>query len=235
MAAQSLIERYLAGRLSPDETVAFEDHYVSCRRCQDDLRLGVATRRGLAAIPARRESVRRRVRPAHVALGLAAAAGVAGVLLIARDRVSEDVARLGGVLEPPVYLGVAVRGIEESRDSLFAAAMSAYAARRYEEAAKGLGEALAAGVDSAPALFFRAASLLMMGRNRDAEQGFRDVIALGETPYTPEASFFRAKALLRLGNAREAGAELRVVAAKDDELGNWARALADSLGAPPRR
>ena len=34
-----LIERYLAGTLSEDETEALESHYLTCARCQNELRL----------------------------------------------------------------------------------------------------------------------------------------------------------------------------------------------------
>ena len=39
-----LIERYLAGTLSEAEVEALESHYLTCARCQDELRLAAAIR-----------------------------------------------------------------------------------------------------------------------------------------------------------------------------------------------
>jgi hypothetical protein len=41
---KGLVERYLAGKLSEAETEAFEAHYLTCSRCQTELRLGAGIR-----------------------------------------------------------------------------------------------------------------------------------------------------------------------------------------------
>jgi hypothetical protein len=41
---RGLIERYLAGTLSEAEVEAFESHYLTCTRCQNDLRMAAAIR-----------------------------------------------------------------------------------------------------------------------------------------------------------------------------------------------
>jgi anti-sigma factor RsiW len=57
VAAQGMIERYLAGKLSEAEAEAFEAHYLNCSPCQRELRLAVAIRDGLRrAPPGRREA-----------------------------------------------------------------------------------------------------------------------------------------------------------------------------------
>jgi hypothetical protein len=41
---RGLIERYVAGRLSEPEVEAFESHYLTCTRCQNELRMAAAIR-----------------------------------------------------------------------------------------------------------------------------------------------------------------------------------------------
>ena len=86
-----LIERYLAGLLSEPESEALESHYLTCARCQAELRLGSAIRAVLPEVEAAaREPDRgaadvavprfgRRARIGAVAAAIAAV--LAGVLL----------------------------------------------------------------------------------------------------------------------------------------------------------
>jgi tetratricopeptide (TPR) repeat protein len=228
IAEGAFVERYLMRRLSPAELEAFEAHFLTCESCQQAIELGSAIRGALPTVrvvPARRSWV-----TFGAGLGLAAAAGLAAVLLLPSSRPSAELTRLGAVAQAPLYLGVPVRADPAaSADSLFGAAMASYAAERYSEAAPALRAALRAGVDSAPAEFFLAASVLMRGDPEEAEAGFARVIALGDTPYRPEAHFYRAKALLRLGRRTEALADLRSAAALEGIIADQARALADSV------
>ena len=227
-ADRAFVERYLMKRLSPTEQEAFESHFLTCESCQQAIELGSAIRGALPtvrAVPTRRSWV-----TLGAGLGLAAAAGLAAVLLLPSARPSAELTRLGAVGQAPLYLGVPVRADQPaSADSLFGKAMAAYAAERYAEAAPVLHAALRAGVDSAPAEFFLAASVLMSGDAEAAATGFGRVIALGDTPYRPEAHFYRAKALLRLGRIAEALADLRSAAALPGVIGTHAHALADSV------
>jgi hypothetical protein len=75
----------------------------------------------------------------------------------------------------------------------------------------------------------------MTGRAEAAAAAFARTIALGETPYLPEARYYRAKALLRLGRGREALAELEQVGAAAAIIGRDARVLADSIREALRR
>ena len=158
-----------------------------------------------------------------------AAAAIAAVLLIPRDRVSEELAELGRVTQPPVYLGVPVRQAPARPDSVFAEAMSAYVAEEYAAAATGLEEALMAGAGSVPAEFFRGASLLMLGRPDEAERAFSAIIEAGDSPYLAEAHYYRAKALLSLGRASEALQELEAAVNSEGDIRTLASALADSV------
>lgn len=236
VAERALIERYVTGRLGPDEAAGLEEHYLTCARCRQDVRLAAAIRRVLPGVSEKPALPRRRMVRFGIGVGLAAA-GVAAVLLVSPPpgRLSGSLASLGAVLEPPVYLGVQVRATPARADSLFESAMAAYAERRYEVAAEGLRAALEAGVDRPPAEFFLGASALMQDQRRDAAAAFRRVIDLGDTPYRLEARFYLAKALLRLGQGDAALEQLRQTGIGPDEIGVQARALAESVEVTLRR
>ena len=138
-------------------------------------------------------------------------------------------AALGNVLEPPVYLGVAVRGTPVRADSIFERAMNEYASRHYTSAAAGLRAALAAGQDSVPTEFFRGASLLMSNDAEGAAAAFGRVVAKGDTPYLDEAQLYNAKALLRLGRGREARDVLARHKPSDPVHARILSALSDSI------
>lgn len=227
VARESLAERYLAARLAPAAEAEFEEHYLTCAACQFSLRLGAAIRSAVSepVHPARRGWPR--------LLGgtaVLAAAALAAVLLLPRDRPPGELRGLGGLSQAPVYLGVPVRpGEPTAADSLFSLAMDDYGSERWAAAAEGLRAALAAGVDPAAAEFFLGASLLMLDRPQPSADAFGRVVALDESPYVDEAHFYRAKALLRLGRSAEAAGELAHVADRATVVGAYARALADSL------
>ena len=224
---QALAERYVTRKLSETETEEFEAHYLTCPRCQNEVRLAAAIGDAVHDVPQQRTGQR-----AWMVIGggaLAAAAVIALLVLPGTGGPDERLVQLGAVLQAPIYLGVPVRSSEASADSLFNAAMDRYSAARYDEAAAGLESALAAGVDSAPAEFFLGASLLMEDRLRDAADAFERVIALGDTPYLAEAHYYLAKALLRLGRPQEANDHLRTAADGRGELSESATALADSV------
>lgn len=161
VAERELIGRYFAGRLAGEELEEFEAHLLTCGTCQRELRLAGAVRRALRA-PQSAQAARSRIaRPVPLAVGLAAAAALAGLLLLKGRETPEEITRLGAVSQAPIYLGVQVRGAPSQGDSLFGSAMMAYMERRYDAAADKLEAALAAGADSAPAQFFLGSSLLM--------------------------------------------------------------------------
>lgn len=233
-AAEFVIERYAAGRLSETETQAFEEHLLVCDRCQEELTLAVAVREALPEGEADEESVAVQRLPwkgLGAGLTLAAAAVVATVLLLPGGRGSGPIAELGRVTQPPVYLGVPVRQAPARPDSVFDAAMSAYALGDYSNAAAGLDEAMAAGADSAVSQFFRGASLLMLGEAEDATGAFREVLGAGSSPYLAEARYYLAKSLLQLGDPESAVEQLEAVGDDAGEISRLAQALTDSVKA----
>lgn len=224
-------ERYVAHRMAAPEAAAFEDHFVTCAECQDEVRFASAIIAGLphtqAATPGPR-AARRMASRFWIGAGLAIAAGLATFMILRSGPQSELVA-LGAVREPPMYLGIPVRSAGAQRDSLFEVAMESYATRRYTAAATGLRAALAAGEDSVPAQFFLATSLLLDSRASEAVDEFQRVLSHGATPYSAEARYYRAKALLRLGRGADAEAELARLTAADGAVHDMGKALADSI------
>jgi hypothetical protein len=227
---RALVERYVTETLTDEhERADFEAHVIACPRCQDEIRLATAVRTELA----RPASARRPI--PWLPLGLVAAAVLGGVVVFRPAGERAALAHLGAVTEAPIYLGQAVRGTATPADSIFSAAMAAYDDRHYGDAAAGLTRALAAGVDSPPALFFLGASELLTNRPADAAAAFQRVLALGETPYLPEAHYYRAKALLQLGDPAAALAELAQVPAADSSVAGPAATLTDSVRESARR
>ncbi len=92
IVGRALIERYVAGKLSEAEVEALESHYLTCARCQTDLRLAAAIRSVLpevqdtlpdttvSPIAAARSRSGRRTRVLAAAAAIAAV--LAGVLLL---------------------------------------------------------------------------------------------------------------------------------------------------------
>ncbi len=231
VATRGLVERYVAGRVRDDaDQTAFETHVLTCERCREDVRLALLLRAELAA-PVRWRRHRRRTWPLGV--GLAVAASVTALVLL--RPYGAGVRALGGVRDAPIYLGVAVRGSPTPADSLFDAAMTAYNSGDYPGAAAALQRVLAAGADSAPALFFLGVSRLLTDRAAEAADAFRLVVALGDSPYLSEAHYYLAKALLRQGNRAAALRELRAVPTVDKQVAAAAAALADSIRSTERR
>jgi len=227
----AIAEQYVAGRMTEAERIAFEDHFVTCAECQREVRLAAAVRTALGEPGSAKESAPPR-RRAHVGrwigAGLAVAASIAAFAIV-RMQPSSAYAALGGVLEPPAYLGVAVRGTPGRADSIFERAMNDYASRNYTAAAAGLRAALAAGQDSVPTEFFLGASLLMSNDAREAAAMFGRVVERGDTPYLDEAQLYEAKALLRLGRGREARDVLARHKPSDPVLAGIFSALSDSI------
>ena len=207
---QGTPRRYLAGTLTPEAAAAFEDHFLTCARCQRTL--------------LRERSSWRVPRIIVAGASLAAAAVVALLLATPRD---EQVA-----LEPvdaPLYLGVDVRAASDHATALFDRAMARYNAAEYDAAARELQQALDAGAPVAPTAFFLGAALLLDGNARAAVDAFTRVIAAGPTPYLDEARFYRAHAYHRLREFDAARRDLAAIA-PDHPLKPEAIQLSNRLG-----
>lgn len=225
------VEQYVTGRMSKAERDAFEDHFVNCAQCQREIQLVGAVRTALrtpSVVVGRAPTWKRISSRRWIGAGVALAAGIAAITIV-RMAPSPALTKLGGVLEPPVYLGVAVRGTVGRADSVFDHAMSQYASQRYGDAAVELRAALAAGQDSVPTEFFLGVSELLTGDARRAAVTLSHVVAKGDTPYLVEAQLYEAKALLRLGRGRDALVVLAQTKPTDPVFSGIFVALADSI------
>ena len=117
-------------------------------------------------------------------------------------------------ITPPPYVALTTRSETDAAERAFAQAMAHYAAGRYDQAARALGD-----IDPAlaHAQFFLGMSELMSGRDAQARAAFDRVVRSGAAPYADEAHFYLAKAALRLKDLDTARRELRV--AIDREAG----------------
>ena len=217
-----LAARYVAGALSPQVRDAFEIHLLECKRCLGEVELATAVRRSLP--PAAASGTRWKI----AALG-AIAAAIVFVAFIGTRATDGALRAAGAVTEAPVYLGVPVRS-GRTPDSLFDAAMQAYARADYQGAAGGLRAALSSGAPVTPASFFLGASLLMLDDARAARDAFTAVLEAGRGPYHDDARLFRARAALRRGDARAAREDLEQLTREGGPLAPSADSLLARLG-----
>lgn len=211
--------RFVAGTLTGDELLRFEEHLLECAACCREVELGISLRAAGSGPRARPR------RWGWAVIGLAAAA----VLVVVTPRTTSDTTRflaLGAVATPPVYLGIPVRADEGH--ARFDAAMQAYGAGDYPRAAEEL-RALSAVLDAPPVHFFLGVSAMMMGADSLALAAYDALLAGMESPYHDEGHYYRAKVALRLGMPARAMADLQQV--RDTIMRAQADALADSIRA----
>lgn len=220
---------YLEGRLPRAGIEELESHLAECPTCRAEI--------------VQLDGLVRPRRSRRVYVAALAAAAAAALLLVTLPRTlrspddapasrnaTERIRALGDVAQAPIYLGVSVRGASEQGMRLFASGMRSYSDGQYSRAITDLQQARAAGVTGPAATFFLGASLLMVGDPKSAADEFARVIAMGRTPYLPEAHYYRAKALLRQDDFDGAVAELeRSVRSGNDPVRSFAQSLRDSL------
>ncbi|HXT16786.1 MAG TPA: hypothetical protein VN706_14200 [Gemmatimonadaceae bacterium] len=240
VADRGLVERYAAGRLRSGETAAFEEHLLDCARCQEALELALAVRHAIGFDDTKTAPHRVRVRAPLLALAAASIVfAIVAVSLTKRSRAdTHGVAGPSAAVLPedaPLYLGAPVRESPTAADSVFADAMSNYTASHYAAAAEELSKVISADKGAEPALFFRGASYLMLGRAREARVDFTRVLAAGDNVYAAEAHYYRARAELQMGDTAAARADAGAVPSNDERVGQRARKLLDALGGDERR
>ena len=130
---QEVIERYLAEKLSEQESAAFEEHFLGCKQCFEELRLHHA-----AAAEMRQRALRKRQMPLtkwnqawKVSLAVAAVLVLAfvSVMVLRRgrtpepqqssvvppDRHEELFKELAEIKTPPLYAPSTIRGSKSDR------------------------------------------------------------------------------------------------------------------------
>ena len=216
--ANGTIARYVAREMGEDEAAAFENHFLTCERCQRSIEVGWSVRAQPAAI-----------RPRYVRTKaiLLTAAAASAIFLGVRGFRNANVKALGVVDTAPIYLGAEMRASGDA-NARFNAAMNAYTAGHYSAAAQQLAVVEEASTDPV-APFFRGASMLMERRARDAAAEFTKVINAGESLYLAEAYYYRAKAHLQRGERDDAVEDLKAATAHAGPMHDNAARLLQQL------
>ncbi len=220
------VTAYLHGALSEERREAFEDHYLACSTCFELLQAADAVRAGLApvGIPAS-PFVPRRVRRLPFLGGLAAAAGVAFAIWVARapeapigpvaptpqvsaastgtspPPAASDAARRAALsrlsdVDPPRFVPLLTRGAGSS--DAFESGMQRYVAGDYRRAVPLLRRAAEADRSSRTLLFLGVSELL----SGDAAAAVRTLSRgrdLGGS-LSEDAALLLAKAQFRAGD-----------------------------------
>src|SRR5262245_3916365 len=108
IAEQELVERYVRGLLPPEEEAAFEEHFLDCAQCQDDLAMERNLGRGVRAVAAE-----------DAARALAAGGLLAWLARQGRTaRLAGALAALALVLVPALWLASRNRQLERTAEVL---------------------------------------------------------------------------------------------------------------------
>lgn len=138
-------ERYLMGRLPPDEAACFEEHSMSCAECLDRLETAEKLQLGLRAVAAREVTaeavklgllarlVRSRLAPVAFTALLAAAVLPAGLLWRRADRLEDELARAREELAQPAPSPAPVPEVGTLRSQLEEQRLRAETARQERE------------------------------------------------------------------------------------------------------
>jgi tetratricopeptide (TPR) repeat protein len=242
---EEIIERYLTGKLPEAETDVFEQHYLGCQSCFQELQFRHAAAVELKRLPLASS------RPAVVPLrsrwtwGLAAAA----VLLLALVSVTtfyrrqnsqmvqkpparneaeqRIIARLAVVDTAPPYVPFTIRGGKTgAATERFQEGMERYIQHDYEDAVGPLREAIRLDANLQPALFYLGISYLLMDRPDEAVAQLSKLTSAEANPYTEESHWYLAKAYLKKRDLGSAQKELeRVVTLNGPHLAEARQAL----------
>jgi hypothetical protein len=235
---ENIIERYLAGKLTPEEKEAWEAHYFECPACAEALetwqKIEGAVREAEPQI--RRTIPRRHTRlwaVAAIAAALVVAAGI-GFLrrpAVVRPQYAIVVRELPTLarLEPAGYEETPTRGIPTRADVLFRDAMRHYKNREWMAASEGLRASLREDATVQAPRFFLGISLLLAGQIAEGTREL-EAVASGDSPFAEEARFNLARGYLLLGRAQDASAALAKVAGGSGDFAARAAALQAELG-----
>lgn len=219
--ASGALARYVAGTLDSECAQEFENHFLTCERCQRSIAAGSVVNKTDRPQP-RRSTVS--------AWALTAAAASVAAVLIVRTVQHPSISELGRVVSAPAYVGMPVRAQSDVPAVLFDSAMTAYNRGEYVASSSLLTQLNRIAPDDVAVMFFLGASQIVLERAADAEASFTAVIAAGPTQYRGEALYYRALALLQLNRKREAVSDLRAALAADPAIATQASDLLRRLG-----
>jgi hypothetical protein len=184
--------RYVAGTLAEASIESFELHLLACAACRSDVRDAAGLRAALRK-PARRRAVVR-----WLPIGIAAAAGVAWLLIT-----PGPLERLGRLNDPPQLTLMPVRGDPDSAALYSARGLAAYRAERYDEAARWLSRSHAEKSD-AGAAFYAGAAFVVVSEPDSALRLLHPLTRGGHPGYAAEAHVLAAHAWLQKNRADSA-------------------------------
>jgi len=249
---QEFAERYLLGKLAPEERDAYELHYFECAGCFQELQHLLAIREELKAGSLRAASPQRPGRTSRAWWGWPAFAGVGAALLCflvlfprfeavgpasppgQAETGGSDTARTNLLaalarVDPPAYEAPVLRGVYDTASTAFRAGMKDYLAGNYASAADHLHEAAAADPSRPDIAFYLGATELLGGQLDGAQSVLERVIAMDESAFTEEAHFYLGKTLLRQGRLDDAKNEFALVAGMGGPLQAEAKGILEAL------
>jgi predicted Zn-dependent protease len=252
-----IADEYRAGRLSPEETEAYERHYFTCDACFSDLRFHdrVASELKFAGAELFAPEIAAEMRPATQgpALetaplwrrakgwlaprpvwtgGLAAAAAIAVIALLMIDS-AQRAAHLRELWtpRPHPYIASDLRGPIALPE--FQEAMQHYGAGRFEAAAERLRRAARETPLEVDVRFYLGVSLLLTGKPKEARRSL--AVAAELQPSSTLFAWYLAQAHLACSRATEAEALLRRIAATQSEHAAAADSLLEKIAEARRR
>jgi tetratricopeptide (TPR) repeat protein len=237
VARDQMAEKYLRGGLSEAERDAFEQHYLECAHCFEQLKalraLHSALRHSESAI--RNEEVAAPNIWSQRWTWMAAAAAVVVAVVVlgwwfspagriadsgppvvlppasrpVPGAASDSLLKELARVEAPSYEPIALRGEADAATQRYQDAMQLYSKGEYAKAIPGLEAAARMNPKNAGAPFFLGICLLLTNENELAIQALERTIALDEASYLEEAHFYLAKARIRSNDLPAAKAELQ--------------------------
>ena len=246
---QEVIERYLAEKLSEQESAAFEEHFLGCKQCFEELRLHHA-----AAAEMRLRPLRTRQMPLTKwnqawLKGLAVAAvlvlAFVSVMFLRRghspepqqssvvppDLHEELFKELAAINVPPLYVPSTIRGSKSDRAlEKFRHGMENYQKGNYLEAVGVLQEASELDPSHMPSRFYLGISLLMANQTDEAIGQLSKLVEPGSNPYSEEVHWYLAKAYFKKREVSPARKELEAVVARNGPHAEEAKKELEKLG-----
>lgn len=245
---QEVIERYLAEKLSGQESAAFEEHFLGCKQCFEELRLHHA-----AAAEIRQRALRKPQMPLtkwnqawKMSLAVAAvlALGFVSVMVLNRGRISEPqqssvvppdrddalFKELAAIKTPPLYAPSTIRGSKSDRAiEKFRHGMENYQNGNYLEAVGVLQEASKLDPSHLPSRFYLGISLLMANQTDEAIEQLSKLVGPETIPYQDESHWYLSKAYFRKKDLENARKELELVVALNRQHASEARQALERL------
>lgn len=227
---ENMVERYLVGQLPEAETEAFEQHYLGCPGCFQELQFRHAAAIELKRGPLETTPNRALLWRPRWTWGLLAAAvlllSLIPLTLLNRRQNPELVqipsahqgsreaviAQLAVIDAAPAYAPSTIRGGKGgTATARFQEGMQRYLQQNYSAAAGLLEEAVRQDPDRQPALFYLGISHLMLGEPDKAIGVLSKLTRMETNPYQEESHWYLAKAFLKKRDLASAQMELEAV------------------------